>query len=79
MDMLLPKMSRHYVGARHLFSTNEKQKVSWQPKKLRCMILHYHKFDIKSYERKFVAVIAQRYRGACHLLDLLDFISIHKR
>jgi hypothetical protein len=26
MDMLLPKMSRHYVGARHVFSTNEQQK-----------------------------------------------------
>jgi hypothetical protein len=43
--MLLPKMSRHCVtvGARYIFSTNEQQNVCWQPKKLRCMILHYDK------------------------------------
>jgi hypothetical protein len=35
--------ARHYVGARHVFSTNEQQKDCWQPKKLRCMILHDHK------------------------------------
>jgi hypothetical protein len=32
IDMLLPKMSRHYVGARHVFLTKEQQKVCWQPK-----------------------------------------------
>ena len=32
IDMLLPKMSRHYVDARHVFSTNEQQKDCWQPK-----------------------------------------------
>ncbi len=26
IDMLLPKMSRRYVGARHIYSTNEQQK-----------------------------------------------------
>jgi hypothetical protein len=31
IDMLLPKMSRHYVGTRHIFSTNEQQKGCWQP------------------------------------------------
>jgi hypothetical protein len=31
---LLPKMSRHYVVTRHIFSTNEQQKVCWQPKQL---------------------------------------------
>ncbi len=35
-------VSRHYVGARHSFSTNEQQKVCRQPKKMRYMILHYH-------------------------------------
>jgi hypothetical protein len=43
IDMLLPKMSRHYVGARHVFPTNEQQKYCWQPEKLRFMILHDHK------------------------------------
>ena len=43
IDMLLPKMSRHHVGARHVFLANEQQKDCWQPKKLRCMILHDHK------------------------------------
>ncbi len=43
IDMLLPKMSRHYVGTRHFFSRNKQQKDSRQPKKLRCMILHDHK------------------------------------
>jgi hypothetical protein len=43
IDMLLPKMSRHYIGLRHDFLTKEQQKVCWQPKKLRCMILHDHK------------------------------------
>ncbi len=42
VDLLLPKMSRNCVGARHVFSTNEQQKVCWQRTKLRCMILHYH-------------------------------------
>jgi hypothetical protein len=42
IDMLLPKMSRHYVGARHIFSTNKQHKYCWQPKKLKCMIRHYH-------------------------------------
>lgn len=31
-DMLLPKMSRQYVGARHVFPANEQQKDCWQPK-----------------------------------------------
>ncbi len=44
IDMLLRKMSRHYVGARHIFSTNKQQKVCWEPKTLRCMILPYPKF-----------------------------------
>ena len=43
IDMLLPKMSWHNVGARHVFLANEQQKDCWQPKKLRCMILHDHK------------------------------------
>ncbi len=35
---------------------------------------------IKSYERRFVAAInAQSCTGACHTLDFLDFISIHKK
>ena len=43
IDMLLPKMSRHCVGTRHVFLANEQQKECWQQKKLRCMILHDHK------------------------------------
>jgi hypothetical protein len=35
---------------------------------------------IKSYERRFVAAIhAQSCKGACHTLDFLDFILIHKK
>ncbi len=34
IDMLLPKMSRYYVGARYSFPTNEQRKVCWQPKKI---------------------------------------------
>ena len=43
IDMLLPKMSIRYVGARHVFLANEQQKECWKQKKLRCMILHDHK------------------------------------
>jgi hypothetical protein len=32
--MLFPNMCRHYVGAKHFFSTNEQQKVCRQPKKI---------------------------------------------
>jgi hypothetical protein len=35
---------------------------------------------IKSYERTFVAAIhAQRCKGACHILDFLDFILIPQK
>ncbi len=35
---------------------------------------------IKSYEQRFVAAIhARGCKGACHTLDLLDFISIPKK
>jgi hypothetical protein len=44
IDILLPKTSRYYVGARNVFSTNEQQKDCWEQKKLTCMmVLHDHK------------------------------------
>ena len=76
IDMLLPKMSRHYVGARHIFSTNEQQKVCWQPKKMRCMILHYHKII---WANICCCDSCTKLRGAQHTLDFLDFISIPKK
>ncbi len=76
IDILLPKMSRHYVGARHIFSTNEQQKESWQPKNW----VAWSYPIMNSYEQTFVAAIhAQSCRGACHTLDILDFISIPKK
>ncbi len=69
-------MSRRYVGARHVFSTNEQQNGCWQPKNWDA----WSYTIIKSYERTFVAEIhTQSCKGACHTLDFLDFILIPKK
>ncbi len=74
IDMLLPKMSicRHQPH----FLTNEQQKVCWQPKKLRCMILHYHK--IKWANICCCNSSKKLQRSILHL-NFLDFISIPKK
>ncbi len=63
IDMLLPKTSRHYVGTRLIFSTNELQTVCWQPKNLRCMILLYHK--IIWANREFIPIIL------CKIIEII--------
>ncbi len=75
IDILLPKMSRHYVGARHVFFTNEQQKIAGSRKNWDA----WSYMIIKSYEQTFDAAIhAQSCKGACHTLDFLDFILIPK-
>jgi hypothetical protein len=73
--MLPPKMSRHYVGAKHIFSTNEQQKVCWQPKKW-WMILHFHK---KNMSEDLLLPFMHKATGAWHTHDFLHFMSIPKK
>ncbi len=76
IDMLLPKMSRHYVGARHVFSTNEQQKDCWQPEKLRWMILNDHEII---WANICCCKSCKKLQRSMPPLDFLDFILIPKK